>query len=106
MTLTGDSYISGLTCDADAIDLNGYTLTVGGETYTEGTESTGEAIEITVTSGGEGQMGTPPEGAPGGGNGPENSTNDEMSGEKPSGNPPEGAPSGGKPSGNPPAGEK
>ena len=35
--LTGDSYISSLTCDAGAVDLNGYTLTVGGEVYNGGT---------------------------------------------------------------------
>lgn len=34
--LTGDSYISSLTCDAGAVDLNGYTLTVGGEVYNGG----------------------------------------------------------------------
>ena len=50
-TLTGDSYITALTCDADAIDLNGYTLYVNGEEYTEGSESSGEAIEVEVSSG-------------------------------------------------------
>ena len=53
-TLTGDSYITALTCDADAIDLNGYTLCVNGEVYEEGSESSGEAIEVEVTSGGKG----------------------------------------------------
>ena len=78
-TLTADSYITSLTCDEDAIILNGHTLYVNGEAYTEGTASTGEAIEATVTAGsGNGDMGTPPEGAPGEGG--------EM------GNPPEGAP--------------
>ena len=80
-TLTADSNISGLTCDADAIDLNGHTLTVNGEAYTEGTESTGTAIEVTVTSGG-GSMGNPPEGKPGEGG---------------MGNPPEGKPGEGGP---------
>ncbi len=37
--LTGDSYISSLTCDAGAVDLNGYTLTVGGEVYNGGASS-------------------------------------------------------------------
>ncbi len=60
-TLTADSYISGLTCDADAIDLNGYTLYVDGEAYTEGSASEGEAITFTVSSG-NGEMG----GGPGG----------------------------------------
>lgn len=32
--LTGNSTISSLDCDADAIDLNGYTLTVNGKTWT------------------------------------------------------------------------
>ncbi len=78
-TLTADSYITSLTCDEDAIVLNGHTLYVNGEAYTEGTASTGEAIEATVTAGSvNGEMGTPPEGAPGEGG--------EM------GNPPDGAP--------------
>ena len=34
--LTGDSYVDALTCDADAIDLNGYTLYVDGIAYTAG----------------------------------------------------------------------
>ena len=63
--LTGDSYITSLTCDADSIDLNGYKLYVNGKEYEEGTESKGEAIEVTVTEGG-GDMGDmpgePPEG--------------------------------------------
>ena len=50
-TLTGDSYVTALTCDADAIDLNGHTLYVNGEAYAEGSASTGEAIEFTVSSG-------------------------------------------------------
>ena len=67
-TLTADSYISSLTCDADSIDLNGHTLYVNGQAYEAGTASSGEAIEVTVTSGG-GHGGTPPDGAPGGENG-------------------------------------
>ena len=58
--LTGDSYITSLTCDADSIDLNGYKLYVNGKEYEEGTESKGEAIEVTVTEGG-GDMGDMPE---------------------------------------------
>ena len=61
--LTGDSHITGLTCSADAIDLNGYTLYVGDETYEAGTESTGQAIEFTLSSG-SGNGGAP-DGAPG-----------------------------------------
>ena len=48
--LTADSYITSLTCDADSIDLNGHTLYVNGVAYTAGTASTGEAIEVTVSS--------------------------------------------------------
>ena len=54
-TLTGDSYITSLTCDADSIDLNGHKLYVNGEEYTEGTASTGEAIEVTVSSSSSGE---------------------------------------------------
>jgi len=50
-TLSADSYITSLSCDADAIDLNGYTLYINGVAYTEGTASEGSAIEVTVTSG-------------------------------------------------------
>ena len=49
--LTGDSYITSLTCDEDAIDLNGYTLYVNGEEYKEGAASEGEAIEVEIVSG-------------------------------------------------------
>ncbi|MCR5415979.1 MAG: hypothetical protein K6E79_04210 [Pseudobutyrivibrio sp.] len=88
-TLTGDSYITGLTCDADSINLNGYKLYINGEEYTEGSESTGEAIELTSGSGNGGA----PDGMP--------------SGDKPDGEAPSGeAPSGDKPSGDKPSGEK
>ena len=50
-TLSADSYITSLSCDADAIDLNGYTLYINSVAYTEGTASEGSAIEVTVTSG-------------------------------------------------------
>ena len=65
-TLTGDSYVDALTCDADAINLNGHTLYVNGVAYQEGTASTGETIEFTVASssgmpdGAPGEMGEPP----------------------------------------------
>ncbi|MBR2560874.1 MAG: hypothetical protein IKE31_01855 [Eubacterium sp.] len=49
--LTGDSYITSLTCDEDAIDLNGYALYVNGEVYKEGTASEGEAVEVKIVSG-------------------------------------------------------
>ena len=85
-TLTADSYISSLTCDADSIDLNGHTLYVDGEVYIAGTVSSGESIEITsdsssqnqpdgeapdgeAPSGDESSMGTPPEKPSGDGNG-------------------------------------
>lgn len=74
--LTGDSYITSLTCDADSIDLNGYTLYVDGVAYSEGTSSSGSEIEVTIShsggmSGFDGMsgmdgMGAPPEGGPGG----------------------------------------
>ena len=60
-TLTGDSYITSLTCDADSIDLNGYKLYVDGKEYTEGTASSGEAIVVESTG-----TGGSPGGAPGG----------------------------------------
>lgn len=63
--LTGDSFIEGLTCDADAIDLNGHTLYVDGEAYAEGTASSGEALEFTIPEGGGAPDGAPT-GGPGG----------------------------------------
>ena len=42
--LTGDSHVKSLKCDADSIDLNGFTLTVDGEVYTEGTASEGSPV--------------------------------------------------------------
>lgn len=62
--LTGDSYITSLTCDADSIDLNGHTLYVDGKAYESGTASTGTAIEHVVSSSG-GPGGTPPDGSGG-----------------------------------------
>ena len=101
-TLTGDSYITSLSCDSDSINLNGYKLYVNGEEYTEGSESTGEAItlEKAASNGApDGDMpdGEAPDGAPSG---------DKPDGEKPEGNPPSDMPSGEKPEGNPPSGEK
>ena len=49
--LTGDSYITSLTCDADSIDLNGHTLYVNGVAYTAGSASTGESIAVVSTGG-------------------------------------------------------
>lgn len=63
-TLTGDSEVTTLTCDEDAINLNGYTLKVNGEVYEEGTACSGDAIEIVApASSGMGEM------PPGDGNG-------------------------------------
>ena len=69
-TLTGDSYISSLTCDASAIDLNGHKLYVDGKEYTEGTASSGTAIEITVSSSSDGGHEAPPDGGKPEGNPP------------------------------------
>ena len=73
-TLTGDSYVTSLTCDADSIDLNGHKLYVNGELYTEGSASEGEAIVVEIQSSG-GPDGNPPEmngqGGPGEGNPPD-----------------------------------
>ncbi len=64
-TLSGDSYITSLSCDADSIDLNGHKLYVNGKEYTSGTSSQGEAIEVVSTGGNgggaPGDGGTPPE---------------------------------------------
>ncbi len=93
-TLTADSYISSLSCDADSIRLNGHTLYVDGTAYVEGSASTGEAIAVEISSDSHGGMGDRPEGGMPGG-----------MGTPPDGEPPEGfgkAPSGG-PGGEPPA---
>ena len=90
--LTGDSYITSLTCSADAIDLNGYTLHVGDETYEAGTASTGQAIEFTLSSGSGDGMGGPggaPDGngmGPGGNNGSEPPAKPDENGMGPGGN--------------------
>ena len=59
-TLTADSYVSSLTCEAGSIDLNGHKLYVDGKEYTEGSASSGTAIEIKVSS----QSGGKPDGQP------------------------------------------
>ena len=64
-TLTGDCYITSLTCDAGSINLNGHTLYVNGVAYTDGSASTGDPIEVTVSSGG-GMGGAPDGGGQGG----------------------------------------
>ena len=105
--LTDDSYITSLTCEADAIDLNGHKLYVGGTEYTAGTSSTGTAITIATESSGkpDGMPGEPPSGGMPDGEKPSGDfPGDPPSGEKPSGNPPGDTPSGEKPSGDPPEG--
>ena len=95
--LTGDSYIKSLTCDADSIDLNGYTLTVDGKEYAEGSASSGEPVEIKTQNGGREGMQAPPDGEKPemGENGMEPPKDGERP-EKPDGEPPE------KPDGQPP----
>ena len=94
--LTGDSYITGLTCEAGAIDLNGYKLYVGSTEYSADTASTGTAITIATESSSSGR----PEGMPG-----EPPSGDRPDGEKPSGDFPGDPPSGDKPQGDPPSGD-
>ena len=48
--LTGDSYVTSLTCAADGIDLNGHTLYVNGVAYSEGEVMEGEAITVEISS--------------------------------------------------------
>ena len=113
--LTGDSYITGLTCDKDAIDLNGHTLYIGGNKYSAGTASEGTAITIATESSSNGRQngmpGEPPSGEKPSGEKPSGDfPGDPPSGEKPSGDFPGDPPSGEKPSGDfpgdPPSGEK
>lgn len=63
-TLTGDSHITSLTCDADSVDLNGYTLYIGNDTYEEGTKMDGDAVEVVVSEQQGGGQGERPEDAP------------------------------------------
>ena len=69
-TLTGDSYITSLTCSAGSINLNGHKLYVNGEEYQEGTASEGEAIVVEASSssshGGPGGDGSEPPAKPDG----------------------------------------
>ena len=87
-TLTEDSYITSLTCDADAIDLNGHKLYVDGAEYEESQASEGEAIEAVLSSSSD-HGGSMPEMPADGGHGPgEGGTPPEKpDGEKPSGKP-------------------
>ncbi len=97
-TLTGDSNINSLTCEADSIDLNGYTLMVDGKKYTEGTACSGEAVEIKSEGGGREGMQAPPDGdEPQMGGKDMEPPKDGERPSKPDGEPPE------KPDGDPPA---
>lgn len=96
-TLTGDSYITSLTCNAGSINLNGHILYVNGEVYTEGTDSAGEAIDIT-SGNGSSEDGMPTDGnrngsgdTPSGMSGGESS---DLNGSDSSGNTPPEKPSG------------
>lgn len=81
--LTDDSYVSGLSCDADAIDLNGHTLYVDGTAYTAGSASEGTAIEFTLPEGSGAPDGKPGEGGPGGNGGEPPAKPDGENGEPP-----------------------
>jgi len=84
-TLTADSYVTSLTCDEGAINLNGHTLYVNGEAYDGTSSSTGTAIEITVSESKGGPGGTPPDGKGPGGEGGSNGSGGGTPPEKPSG---------------------
>lgn len=83
-TLTGDSYVTSLTCEADSIKLNGYKLYVNGKEYKEGTASEGEEIVFKTESSSSGKAGTN-DGQP-----PEMPNGEKPSGDPPSGDPPSG----------------
>ena len=108
-TLTGDSYITSLTCEIDSIDLNGHKLYVNGNLYSEGTVSSGEAIKVEIKSSGSGAPGKPGDGNPPDGKmgekpegAPDGNPPDGKMGEKPEGAPDGNPPEGGGPGGNPP----
>ena len=84
-TLTGDSYITSLTCDADAIDLNGFTLYVNGEAYSEGTESQGTAVEAYKSEASDDSKGQRPEDGQGGPQQGEAPSEKPMDGQAPAG---------------------
>lgn len=58
--LTGDSYITSLTCDEDSIDLNGHKLYVNGKEYKEGTASEGSEVEVPESATKSNGMEAPP----------------------------------------------
>ena len=65
-TLTGDSYITSLTCVQGSINLNGHKLYANGVEYDGENASAGEAVDVSASSsGGTGSQGqgngnTPP----------------------------------------------
>ncbi|MBQ3419577.1 MAG: hypothetical protein IJH31_05550 [Erysipelotrichaceae bacterium] len=65
--LTGDSYITSLTCQSGSIDTNGYKLYINGEEYVEGNTYNGEAVVVATTNSNSQShnnsmpQGTPPE---------------------------------------------
>ena len=84
--LTGDSYITSLTCDASAIDLNGYSLYVKGEKYQDGTSSTGSEVDFILSTSANGDR---PDAPPDGNQGNKPDGNGKNDGETPP-EPPEG----------------
>ncbi|MCR4690372.1 MAG: hypothetical protein K5739_03380 [Lachnospiraceae bacterium] len=61
-TLTGDSHIGSLTCQADSINLNGHKLYVDGKEYEEGTALSGEAFKIEASTSDSGDRQASPDG--------------------------------------------
>ncbi|EJU35408.1 putative lipoprotein [Slackia sp. CM382] len=49
-TLTGDSYVTSLTCVPGSIDLNGHTLYVNGVAYDGASASAGEAVDMSASA--------------------------------------------------------
>lgn len=47
-TLTGDSYVTSLTCAPGSIDLNGHALYVNGVAYDGESASAGEAVDMSA----------------------------------------------------------
>ncbi len=85
-TLTADSYITSLTCEEGCINLNGHTLYVNGQAYTDGSSSIGEAIEIVSENSSGNEAGMPDGESPEmnqGGNGEPPEMNQGSNGEPP-----------------------
>ena len=62
--LKESSSFTGAICAKGSINLNGHKLYVNGKEYKSGTASTGEAMEITVSSSSGAPDGNKPEGNP------------------------------------------